>query len=397
MKRALLLAALVALTTGGGAPAKPFHELLGITGGGTARLVTLDPETLAVTDGPSVELGNRGGSWSFSPDRSQFAYADGNRLRFFDLWRFIPEGDLQMPGWGPVAWLDPATVAVVRRAGANSVEIVNVDPAAIAVRSRQRLAGVVFATRTLPGMLAVLLARENTIAPLRLVVIEPQRTRVVRLGGVWGGTVFQHRDPERRNPPVVTIRRPALVLDQATATAYVADPVGMIVELPLSTLAATSRTLHGGFAKTLYGSERQAVLLGQRMLAITGNERTRLGVRPVGLELIDTRAWSSRLVELRASAAWASGDSLLVTGTSWDAKTEKGTAMGLAVLDTTGHTRFRLFEGLSTWVNWIIGSRAYVGVQGERDAVVVDLVTGQIVGRQAWPAAWPLLGRSSSD
>jgi hypothetical protein len=133
------------------------------------------------------------------------------------------------------------------------------------------------------------------------------------------------------------------------------------------------------------------------MLAITGSERSQTGVQPAGLELIDTRVWSSRLMELRASAAWASGDSLLVSGTSWDAKTEQATSMGLAVLDATGKARFRLFDGLSVWVNWIIGSRAFVWVQGEREAVVVDLGTGQVVGRLAWPAAWPLLGRSSSD
>jgi hypothetical protein len=391
MKRAFLIAALLALVAGSSAPAKPFHLVLGIIDQGGARLVYLDAETLGVTDGPSVALGKWGGSWAISQDRSQFVYADQSRLRFFDAFRFTPEADVRLSGGGPVVWLDALTVAIVRRTGANAVEVVKVDWLS-RVHSRKRLAGVVLAARTLPNTLVVLLGRENKIAPVRLLVVEPQRTRVVQLGGIWGGTVVQ-----RRNPPVVAMRRPALALDEAKATAYVADPAGTVVELPLSTLAATSRTPRGGFAKFVYGSERQALLLGDGLLAITGSERSQSGMRPAGLELVDTRAWSSRLVEPRASAAWSSTDWLLVTGTSWDAKTEKGTAMGLVVLDPTGQTRFRLFEGLGVWVNALVGSRAYVGVQGEREAVVVDLVTGQVTGHRTRPLPLPLLGRSSSD
>jgi hypothetical protein len=88
---------------------------------------------------------------------------------------------------------------------------------------------------------------------------------------------------------------------------------------------------------------------------------------------------------------------LLATGTTWNAVTQKQTAMGLAVLDRSGQMRFRLFEGKSVWVHAVVGSRAFVGVQGEREAFVVDVFAGSVVGQRSFPLPLPLVGRSSSD
>jgi hypothetical protein len=393
MKRALPIAVAVALLAGGSAPAKPFHSLLGIVNAsGEARLVGLDQETLAVAGGPSVTLGKQGGSWGFSPDRSHFVYAEQARLRFFDLFTFTPEGDIRLPGRGPVAWLSSGAVVGVSRDGKDAVRVVKVDAFSHAVLSQQRFAGVVLAARTLPDGLVVLLGRENKIVPVRVLVVESGRTRVVRLGGVWGGTVIP-----RRSRPVVTMRRPALALDEARGIAYVADPDGMIVELPLDTLQATSRMLHGGFAKEVHGSERTAFMLGDGLLVLTGRDFDPSGGRVAGLELVDTHTWSSRLVEEGAAFAWASADGVLATGSSWDAKGRKQTAIGLVAFDRSGRMRFRLFDGLSAFVQTVVGSRAYVAVSGEREAVVVDLAAGREVGRRAYPLPTPLLGRSSSD
>jgi hypothetical protein len=394
MKRAFLIAALLALIAGGSAPAKPFHSLLGIVDeGGNARLAVIDPKTLGVTDGPSLTLGKPGGSWGFSRDRSHFVYTDGSRLRFFDLFRFAPEAGVQLAGGGPVAWLDGLTVAVLSRAGTNAVEIVKVDAIDHAVRSRRRVAGVVLATRTLPNALVALLGRRDRIAPVRLLVVEPDRTRIVPLGGVWGGVVF----PRGNRPPVFTMRTPALALDEAKHTAYVVDPDGMIVELPLSTLKPTFRDVSGRLAKVVYSSVRTALALGDGLLAVTGEELSPAGRRPAGLELIDTQTWSSRLVELGATNAWVAGDGLLVTGLRSDANAQKLTSIGLVMLDRTGHARFRLFEGMIVGVTTIIGSQAYVAILGAPAAVAVDLVTGRVVGQRSWPVPTLLLGRSSSD
>jgi hypothetical protein len=171
----------------------------------------------------------------------------------------------------------------------------------------------------------------------------------------------------------------------------------VIVELALDTLEATSRTLHGGFAKEVHGSERTAVMLDDGLLALTGREFDPSGGRVAGLEFVDTRTWSSRLIEAGAGFAWASPEGVLATGSSWDAKGRTQTAIGLVAIDRSGRVRFRLFDGKGAWVNAVIGSRAYVGVTGEREAVVVDLVAGREIGHQAWPLPTPLLRRSSSD
>jgi hypothetical protein len=71
--------------------------------------------------------------------------------------------------------------------------------------------------------------------------------------------------------------------------------------------------------------------------------------------------------------------------------------MGLALLDRAGQARFRLFGSSSTWVNMVVGKRAYAGVEGETQAVVVELTTGQVIGRRAWSLPRPLLARSSAD
>jgi hypothetical protein len=393
MKRALLLAALVALIAGAGAPAKPFHSLLGIVNEGrSAKLVVLDPETLEVADGPSVVLGPQFGvTWAFSPDRSHFVYADSSRLRFFDLFTFTLERDLFFLGGGDVAWLDAQTVVMLRRADTNAVEVDKVDASTHAVRSRQLLKGTVLATRTLPGMVVALLGRSGKIGPARLLVVGSGRARVVALPTVRAGTVWA------RNPPVGTMRLPALALDEATRTAYVADPSGFVVEVPLGTLQPVIHALRGSFAKVVHSSQRRALALGDGLLAITGEELSPERLQPAGLQLVDTRTWSSRLLELGARAAWASGEGLLVAGASWDRSAHTRAAMGLALLDRAGQARFRLFGSSSTWVNMVVGKRAYVGVEGETQAVVVELTTGQVIGRRAWSLPRPLLARSSAD
>jgi hypothetical protein len=393
MKRALLILAALALVAGGSAPAKPFHSLLGIVDDGvTAHLVGLDTEALAHVDGPSVVLGKRYGSWAFSPNRSQLAYANGNRLRFFDLTTFTPQGGVQMFGPGPVAWVDSGTVVVLRKVALNAFEVVKVDPVERTVRSRQRVVGIVLATRTTADAVVALLGHNGKIAPSRLLVVDRARTRILPLG-VWAGTHWQ-----RGNTPVGTIRMPGFAVDQERAAAFVVDADGTIVSMPLGTTRATSHHVHGRFAKVLHGSQRSAFALGDGLLAVTGSELTPAGTEPAGLELVDTRTWSSRLVLPSAAAhVWVSTVGLLATGTAYDRQGQKQTSIGLAVLDRTGQMRFRLFDGKSVWVHALVGSRAYLGVEGEREAVVVDVFAGQVVGRRAFPLPLPLVGRSSSD
>jgi hypothetical protein len=393
MKRAVLIATLLALVAGGSAPAKPFHSLLGIVDDGvTARLVGLDSETLVPFDGQSLVLGKRFGSWSFSPNRAQLAYADGDRLRFFDVAEVRSQGGVQMFGAGPVAWVDSGTVVVLRKFAANGVEVVKVDAATHAVRSRQRVAGVVLAARTTSDAVVALLGRNAKIAPSRLLVVDRARTRILPLG-IWAGTYWQGR-----NPPVGTMRIPGFAVDQERARAFVVDADGTIVAMPLAASRAVSHRVHGRFAKLVHGSVRTASALGDGLLAVTGSELTPAGTEPAGLELVDTRTWSSRLVFPSAAASMSvSPVGLLATGTTFDRNSQKQSSMGLAILDRTGQVRYRLFDGKRVFVHALVGSRAFVAVEGERDAVIIDVFTGAVLGHRPLPLPTPLVARSSSD
>jgi hypothetical protein len=397
MRRALLIAALLALVAGGSAPAKNVYPLLGIVDVGTsAQLAALDPETLdPVANGPSIVLGARGGRGAVAGDGSQLVYASEGRLRFFDPASFERTGELarlsaDFVAWVDpvdVAWINPEVVAVIRKVNTDALQVVRVDAFAHAVTSRRSVAGVVLAARSVPGAYVALLGHDTKISPLRLLVVEAGSVRVVRLGRIRGGFAFT-----RGNPPVGTVRMPALAV--ADGTAYVADPSGTVVEVPLATLKPAYRALHGRFAKVMSGATRQAVPLGDGLLAITGSQLSPGGTRPAGLELVDTRGWTSHSLAAGASAASAYAGGLLVTGGTWDAKAEKSTGMGLAALERSGEARFRLFEGQSTWVQKIVGSRAYVVVNGQAGLAVVDLVSGRLVGRRTAPLPALVLERA---
>jgi hypothetical protein len=386
MRRALLIAAVFALVAGGSAPTKPFYSLLGIVDVGTsAQLVALDPETLdPVAGGPSIVLGKRGGMGVVAHDGSQLVYASEGRLRFFNPASFERTGEVSRLSADFVAWVDPVgiawitpeVVAVLRKVGTDGLQVVKVDAFAHAVNSRRSVAGVVLAAQSVPGAYVALLGHDGKVAPLRLLVVTAESVRVVRLRDrIRGGMAFR-----RGNPPVGTVRMPALAV--ADGTAYVADPSGTVVEVPLATLAPAYRVLHGRFAKIMSGATLQAVPLGDGLLAITGSQLSASGTRPAGLELVDTRGWTSRPLAAGASAAWSYRGGLLATGGTWDAKAQKSTGMGLAALERSGEARFRLFDGQSAWVQRIVGSRAYVVVNGQQGLAVVDLVTGRVVGRR---------------
>jgi hypothetical protein len=86
-----------------------------------------------------------------------------------------------------------------------------------------------------------------------------------------------------------------------------------------------------------------------------------------------------------------------VSGTTYGAQGRKLAAMGLAVVDRTGQVRYRLFDGKTVWVHAVVGPRAFVGVESEREVSIVDAFTGAVVGKRSFPLPIPLVGRSSSD
>jgi hypothetical protein len=159
-------------------------------------------------------------------------------------------------------------------------------------------------------------------------------------------------------------------------------------------------------AKGVDGPTRRARWLGAGLIAVTGDDQTAFvdrqgelhaSARPSGLEVVDVRSWTTRLLERGADAVVEADGLLLATGSSWsvDAASEARSGMGLAAYGSDGAVRFRLFGDSAAWVDFVVAGRAYVGVADEQPVGVVDLASGRQIGQRVEALPWPLLGDAS--
>jgi hypothetical protein len=170
-------------------------------------------------------------------------------------------------------------------------------------------------------------------------------------------------------------------------------------------LAAMSVTYHGGsrtLAKAVSGPERAAMWLGNGMVAVAGVDssvttdaqgRLRQARTPSGLALIDTRAWTARLLQPDAAAATVVGRSLLAYGTGYDSAGGI-TGSGLTIYGLDGTPRLHLFGRTPIWDVRARGGLAYAFV-ADRDGrvLVVDPVAGRTLASVKKPDIALLLGR----
>lgn len=410
-------AAIVLVAAGSSASAKPAHQLFGIAGNrGTADLVALDPRTLDPV-GQRVRLGNAG-PWSFSPDRNRLAVATGFvdrgepshpvRLRVVDLWtmrrtaniRIAPNPGLTT-GWiAPVvlvAWLEAEHVLVLRRRMDSTLQLVTVDAARRTVVRRQPFRGEVLQSARGGRELVLLVGESEKLGEPRLVVIDPDGDqREVALTRMRAGWTWDMST----NPPVSHSLEPGFTVDAAARTAYVVAPSGVVAEISLDRLEPAYRSIRGSYAKLFAGSTRRAVSLGNGFVAIAGSEST-VGTdesgapyqttRPTGLELLDTRTWTSKTIDPSASAVtlWRSG--LLVTGRNWDSRRREWPGTGLALYDLEGNERFRVLDGRAAAVVGVYGDRAYVYLLGSGERAIIDLVAGKVLEQRTGDFPWLLL------
>jgi hypothetical protein len=373
MRRALLLAATLAVaagSAGGNAPAKPEHEAVyGVIDGAPARLALLDRDTLEPI-GRSVSLGYLD---AFAYDSNGWlAYADGRRLRIIDPERMRPFTSIRLLAGRPVAvgWLKWDSIVVVT--GTTVAEVRTVDWAKRKVVRTARVEGTIVASARGDRELVFLLAPDVEIGPARLLVIDPEgRARVIPVPRISVGSHF-----DEGNPPTGASRVPGLALDAERDVAYVVGD-GLVAEVPLGG-TATYHALRGTFAKEIAGSWRSAAWLGGGTLAVSGRlSPDGREVEPMGLELVDTRTWTTRLVDRgvmhverwqNLALAWGEG--------------KPTDATGLVAFDSSGAKRFRLFAGHSVWVAGTTPTRAYVQVSDDESAAV-ELPSGRVVARPA--------------
>jgi hypothetical protein len=121
---------------------------------------------------------------------------------------------------------------------------------------------------------------------------------------------------------------PALLVDPAAGHAYVASPDDVLADVDLSTLQVTYHDLTpapslldrlrstfdtAAGAKAVSGRSRTLQIVGDHLLALTGEDDSPGKTRGAGVRLIDTRDWSVRMLDKDAAEVWADGDVLVTS------------------------------------------------------------------------------------
>jgi hypothetical protein len=351
MKRLALAAAVAAVLALPSAHAATAPKpVLGLDGRDSAgRLAWYNPATLARVPGRTLSVGRHTGAWALSPNGSMLAIADFEypSIRFVSLGRMRSPGAVLLP-WSGDGWVtgitwprpDRVLVAVSEREGGF---VAVLDPQKRKELRRVKLP-VIRNTAAVDGGVALLVGPPDVFAPATVAVVDADgavRTTVVDRISV--GSIEHAGDPRTFSSDV---REPGFALDRAGGRAFVVSPDFTVAEVNLATLgiayhSPSTRTL----AKNITGPSRQAAWLGNGLLAVAGVDYkgTHDG-EPVGLRLVDTRTWTTRLVD--SAVPWFGvGDGVLVAEDK--------------VYGFDGSLRYRVALGSGQWLS-VQGKYGYV-------------------------------------
>lgn len=390
-------------------------------------LAWFDPLSLRPLPGRKTPLGGHIGSWAFSADRTVLALAscgdDGAntpRVRFVNARKMRVLGNLRLSQFrgcaSALTWFrHDRLLVVVSTDSADDFELRVVNPVNRRVLRRVQLpAGVGAVGRTSEG-LVLLLSSFGEFASVRLAVVDAEGTvRIRTVDRVLAGTVVDETGTDYRARTI----QPGLAVDPDGHRAFLVPASGPVAEVDLETLAVSYHALDrpsllGRFlrwltpvahAKVLEGPVREARWLGDGMLAVSGtdysveegrNGQARLIQEPAGVTLIDTRSWTSRLLDSKASGFAVAPGLVVAQGGRWDAEQPRGFGPGLRAFGLDGRERWRLHAGEYRWMD-PAGSIGYV-YTGEGEAEVVDLATGTVLARLVGDPFPQLLADQSSN
>ncbi len=276
------------------AQARDSFPLLGVAWSeGGASLVSVDPRSLWPIPGRALPLFGAG-AWAYSPDRTRLALAGSCQIgvglsagiRFIDTVRLRSKGCLWLGGVGAMTWPEP------RRLLAVTSDVVLIDPVRRRVLGRSSLPAGQLVGVAKAGDGLVLLVASGGLGQLAVV----DARGAVRSAPLELAVGIQPRD--------ATFVRAGLAVDPTGRRAFVVSAVGPVAEVALDTLAVEYRELHekvsllgrlsawlqpAAEAKTLPGTSRTAVWLGNGTLAVAGNRGAGDREEPAGLTLVDTR------------------------------------------------------------------------------------------------------------
>ncbi len=322
-------------------------------------LSRLDPVTLEPR-GRRADVGEFHDTWSASPDGRHVALGQGGEglgIQIYDLSRLRRSQAVRTGiAAAAVGWLRPRRVAGVTQAA----EVIVADPATGRVLRRQRLGAgervcnaIERPSAVTPGGLLVMLGGKRGAAPRVLLVDSGGRIRAARLpaGRSWG------------------CGRSALGVGAAGDVARVVSREGLVAEIRLPTMTVAYRRVAGLPA----GSARQVDRLGDDRLVVVG--------RPSGVSVVDTRTWTSQVVDPAARAARAVAGAVLAY--DGDRVVRSGRpGLGLAAYRPDGTRLFHVLRGEAVVQVEHFGTRAYA--MTDRARYTVDVVTGRMIaGRRA--------------
>jgi hypothetical protein len=346
--------------------------------------------------GTAVAFPAKGAGGFLSPDRSTYAVGSNGEptLTLVDVKRMQTTGRLAIGGVGsayPIAWPERDRLFVEGWACCPTrTEIVVVDPLKRVVVRRVPLVGGGITSAATGTGLVVLLPAEKGIRPVRLIEIDRDGgTRSVMLSRITAGTKWRGKGSNR----FAAIRWPGLAVDRAGGAAYVVDPSGLVAQIELAKLdvtyhsTATRRLARA--SKQIDGPMRFATWVGDRHIAVSGTnasyKKTANGRRqtwaPAGVALLDTRTWTSQMLDSAAPSFTASGGAVLVASSG-----------ALSRYDVDGTPRYRtaIPDG-DGWVQ-VFGDYAYAWTANW--VTIVDMRSGGIEATLAKPSLY-LIGADS--
>jgi hypothetical protein len=399
MKRLTLVAAALALAIPAATAARTAARAPVLGRDWTNRTIArFDPLTLKRVAGPSAPAGFFTGPWAFDAGRARLVLSRYGwpQVRILDAAGLKVLGDVRLTSRGTfggvaaVRWVGRDRLLAVVRLEPGLAAVL-VDTAMRAVVRTTRLTGVVGEVERSADGLVALLTPERGIGAARVAVVGAGgAVRTVRLPAVSIGT----RKVGSGADPLVRSVQPGLATVPEAGLAVVVTPANRAVAVDTRTLAVTTHNLAtratSSAAKAIDGPQRHARYVGDGLIAVTGltfrQSAGQLGATAAGVELVDMRTWTSRMVDPGASAFATSPDGLVAFGGSWTRTTHA--YVGARGYGLDGAHRWTLYDGEDVYAE-VRGALAYVhrhvGTNRPELVDVVDPVTGAVVNSLAWP------------
>ena len=285
----------------------------------------------------------------------------------------------------------PTTERILASLWGEQPQVAALQPGARKPIAVHNLDGMILKTSPAGDKLAILLAPADRIGQARLALFDGDEVRYVDLPGVRAGWDESGEQEDYRARQLV----PALAVDPSGSRAVVIAPGNRAIEVDLASLSTTSHDLvqaasllerfrdwlePGAWAKMIDGPELNAVWLPTGLIALSGVTYTTEGdsVRaiPAGLGLVDPANWSLRHVSDAPAWVTVRGDALLGS-----ARNEDSSAQSMHVFGPDGTPRFEIERPGQADLSQTAGEHLYVSTQDGRKFEIVDLATGQTVGR----------------